>query len=81
MKLVGMTDKPYYVNFTASLFRGPASTWWQSVIERYGEDTIDKWQDFVHLAEDQSGARDDHQRARDEHARVHQDRSVKEYVT
>ena len=81
MKLVGMSDEAYCVNYAASLFRGPASTWWQNVIERYGEDTIDKWQDFVQLAEEQFGARDDHQRARDELARIRQERSVEEYVS
>ena len=75
-----MRDKAYCILFAVSLFRGSASTWWQTVIETYGEDTIDKWQDFIQLAEEQFGSRDNHQRARDEMARVRQERSVEEYM-
>ena len=80
MKLGGMHDEAYCVLFVASLFWGSPSTWWQTVIKTYGKDTIDKWQDFIQLAEEQFGSRDDHQRARDEMARVRQEQSVEEYV-
>ena len=80
LRLCGIGEEEYAVDYAANLLRDDASIWWESHLRANGEDSVTQWSDFDRLIRDQFEGQDSYRRARDQLANCNQQRSVSEYV-